>query len=261
MRPVSAILAAALLATPAIGGGHQFVNGEAVSLQPDQGYILVRTLQQPGGALRGTVKFTPVLYRVLSNEEIEQSKAAAAADPENWTTKIESNVVEPLADQPYAKIKDGSFLLTSLKPGTYIFGGSAVTNWATKSTGLMTTSLCMGTVKFEVKPGVVTDLGAILNARDDEPTDIPELSHVVLGKSNSTGEVLYDIAIRPSTPASEIPEALRTLPVVAADYRAVSPFPNYAGATISRLVPLAGVLGYDADGNALDLKAQPATSQ
>jgi hypothetical protein len=250
------IVAVCLLSTPALAGGHQFSNGEAVTVQPDQGYVLARTFQFPGGRLSGTAMLAPVLVRVLSDDELTQAKAAAAADPDRWQNKIESNVVEPLADKPYALVNTEEYLLIALKPGTYILAGTAVTAWAMVSEGLMTTSLCMGTVKFEVKPGVITDLGAILGARDDLPTDIPELAGVVLGKPVGSEARPFTLAIRPG--AQEVPAALSALPRVPADYRAVGAMPNYIGAPLSRLAPLAGVLDYDKNGNVIDLKAGAA---
>jgi hypothetical protein len=251
-----ALLAAALLAgTAAAAAPHQFVNGETVTLEPDQGYVLVRMMQRPGGLLRGTVKYAPVLIRVLSAEEMEKANAAAKADPSGWKDKIESNVAEPLADHPYAEADNRAVLLAPLKPGTYVFAGVALTNWASGSGGVMTTSLCMGTVSFEVKPGVVTDMGFILGARDDEPTTIPELAKVVAGKRTGFSTLVDDVAIRPASPALETPEKLRALPIVPADYRAVGAYPNFIGAPIGRLAPLEGVLEYDADGQAIDVKA------
>jgi len=45
---------------------------------------------------------------------------------------------------------------------------------------------------------------------------------------------------------------IRRVPAV---YRARSAFPNYFGAPINRLAPLAGVLDYDAAGHVVDLQA------
>lgn len=258
MTRLGFLLAAAMLAAaPGFAADHQFGPRDTVSLQPDQGYIVVRTLQRPGGALRGTIKFTPILIRLLSDEEMRDVKARAEKDPEHWIENVEPNVVEPLADNPYKVVGNEAVLVTSLKPGTYVLGGMAVTNWATRSEGQMLTSLCMGTVKFEVKPGVLTDLGAVLNARDDEPTDIPELAHVVTGHSLGFPILADAVAIRPAASATPLPESLRALPIVPAEYRAVVAYPNYFGTPIGRLAPLPGVLDYDKDGQVIDLKAAP----
>lgn len=255
MKLRTLVLTAALLSSCALGSNRQFANGELVTLQPDQGYVLVRTFQRPGGALRGTVKFMPLLIRLLSSQELEQVKTLATGDPEHWMEKTEPNVAEPSADRPYAKEGDEIFLVTSLKPGTYVLGGLAVTNWIAASTGAMVTSLSMGTVKFEVKPGVLTDLGTVLNAQDDRPTAIPELAKVVSGKDLGFGFGPEDVALRPATPDTEIPAQLRGVAIVPADYHAVPPYPDYTGAVLGRLAPVAGILDYDKDGQVIDLKA------
>jgi hypothetical protein len=256
MKLRALIAAISLLSTPAMADVHRFSNGEAVTVQPDQGYVLVRTFQFPGGRLSGTAMLAPIFVRVLSDDEVTQARALATADPDRWQDKIESNVVEPFADKPYALVGNEEYLLVALKPGTYILGGAALTNWIMVSSGIMTTSLCMGTVKFEVKPGVITDLGAVLGARDDLPTDIPELSGVVMGKPIGSEARPFTLAIRPG--AQDVPAALSALPRVPADYRAVGAMPNYSGAPLSRLAPLPGVLDYDKDGNVIDLKAGAA---
>lgn len=260
IRAIS-ICAAALFSTQTLAAEHQFKKGEAVSIQQNEGYVLVRTFQKPGGALRGAEKFSPILIRAASDDEMQQAEVLAEHDPKQWKDKVEPNVVEPLADQPYEEKSGEEFLLLSLKPGSYVLGGLAVTNWASKSTGVLLLSLCMGTAEFEVKPGVITDLGAILVALDDQPTTIPELSKVVAGKP--TGFV-YDpwiMGVRHATPDMEMPEKLRSLRVMPADYQAVGVSPNYLGGPIGRLAPLPGVLDYDADGNVIDLKAANGANQ
>jgi len=247
------ILAALLIPASVFAEDKQFENGEVVRLRPDRGYVLVRTFQTHDGGLRGTAMYTPVFVRVLSDDELKQAQAFAASDPDHWKEKVSPNVVEPLASHPYGTEKDMEFLLTSLSPGTYVLAGFAVTNWALVDSGVLITSLCMGTVKFEVKPGVVTDLGALLGARDDLPTGIPQLAHVVTGKPIGEGGVPYTLVLQPD--ALDVPAGLATLPRVPADYRAVGAFPNYLGAPLSRLTPVAGVLAYDKDGAVVDLKA------
>ncbi|MGH3428465.1 MAG: hypothetical protein ACRDQZ_13010, partial [Mycobacteriales bacterium] len=164
MRLVALLFAVLILSFPAIAADREFSAGEPVTLQPDMGYILVRTYQSQGRALSGTIMLAPLLIRVQSDDEITRDAAIAQNDPRHWQEKVEPNVVEPYSDNPYAVQNGEEYLLTSLKPGTYILAGLAFSNWALRDAGLMITSLCMGTVKFEVKPGVVTDMGALLTA-------------------------------------------------------------------------------------------------
>ena len=257
MRKTCLVILVLLLPLPALAQEQQFSKGQAVQLDPSKAYFLARTFERPGGALRGTVQILPVLIRVLSDEELAATKALAEKEPDRWKEKAEPNVLAMLANEPYARTKDEVTLLAAAKPGTYVLGGVALTNWASLNRGVMVASLCMGTVKFEAKPGVITDLGAILAARDDEPTDIPELAKVVSNKPNQVMLLAYSVAVRPATAETSVPPPLAALPRAPADYRATGAFPNYPGAPISRLAPLAGVIDYDENGDVVDLKAAP----
>jgi hypothetical protein len=103
---------------------------------------------------------------------------------------------------------------------------------------------------------VITDLGTVVNAMHELPTDIPELANVVAGKAVGLQVEFDDVAIRPQAPDTVTPDGLKSLPIVPADYHAVGWLPNYFGSYFGRLAPLSGVLDYDKDGNVLDLKAQ-----
>jgi hypothetical protein len=216
-----ALLGAVLISPPAFGDEHPFTEGQAVKVDSDQAYILVRMFKKPCGLVCGNRYYAPLLIRALSEDELKRADALAKEDPDGWRDRIEPNVVVPRASKTYAEVGMEEFLLTSLKPGTYLLGGLAAIP------GTLQASLCMGTVKFEAKPGVITDLGTIVNARNDEPTDIPELANVVMGKSMGDATFLEAVAIRPMTASTELPETLKSVPRVAADYHAVPPFPNY----------------------------------
>jgi hypothetical protein len=243
------LLAVALFVAPAFGGDQWFEKGEPVTLKPDMGYILVRSTRDERAL--ATINFSPILIRTLDPAQIE---AATKSD-----AKHEANVVIPRADHPYARTETELTQVIPLKPGTYVLGGLANVLRSGWTEITVVTSLCMGTVMFEVKPGVITDLGTILNAAHVLPTAIPELANVVAGKDLDMNIALMDVAIRPQ--ASDTPEALKALPIVPADYHAYGLFPNYLGGQFARLAPLPGVLDYDKDGNALDLKAQAAKAE
>lgn len=254
LRPL--IVAALLLSAPAFGQERQFKTGETVTLEPDKGYVLARTFESKGAGLSGTIRITPILARLLSEEELRQAAMLRQSDPDHWKTKIPSNVVAMLPEQPYMQQGEESVLLTGLKPGTYILAGVALQSWASRGKGEMASSLCMGTVKFEVRTGVITDLGDILAARDDRPTSIPELAGAATGKGrNFAGTPPYAVGVRPAGSSTLVPAALGTLPRVPADYRAMPAYPNYPGTNLSRLAPLPGVLDYDKNGDVVDVKA------
>jgi hypothetical protein len=255
MRFLALIFAAILFPLSTLADTHQFADGESVVVRPDMAYVLVRSFDLPGGGLHGTSMFMPVLVRVLNAEELKSANDLAQKDPDHWNTQIESNVLVPFADHPYLRKDKEAFMVVALKPGVYVLGGVSVGNWVTVSSGVMVTSLCMGTVKFEAKAGVITDLGAILTADDDKPTTIPELANVVSGKDRGFGPVPPVVGLRPATASMEMPDALKAFSIVPADYRAVGAYPNFIGARLSRLAPVAGVLEYDMDGQVIDLRA------
>jgi hypothetical protein len=227
-----------------------------VNLEPDKAYVLVRTTSEKfcSALLCRDYWFGPILIRFLTADELQQASVMAEQDPRHWKDTIEANVVEMQASQPYAEEGGQRILMMALKPGVYLLGGIALANDAKHHP--MFNSLCMGSVKFEARPGVITDLGTMLVARDDQPTTIPELSSFVSGKpALDDGSILVDVALRPDTDATQVPSMLKTFPVVAADYRAVPPIPNFLGANIGRIAPLPGVLAYDKDGEVIDLKS------
>jgi hypothetical protein len=244
MKRAALILALMTLATPGFATDATFENGAPVTLKPNMGYILVRNPRDERAL--ATINYSPVLIRSLDQAELEK-------------TGHEANVVVPPADRPYAHNDTEIIQVMALKPGTYVLGGIANLLRSGWTSARVTVSLCMGTVMFEVKPGVITDLGTILLAQHDKPTTIPELAKVVAGKDTDLYFVLFDVAIRPLGPNTPTPEALKSLPIMSADYHTYGWFPNYLGADFNRLAPIPGVLDYDKDGNPIDVKTGTKT--
>lgn len=254
MKNILALIVLLAAAQQAHAQARLFSNGEAVQLDPGQAYVLVRTRDMPGGGLRGTTSFSPIFYRALGDTELADVKTLADKDPEHWKDRAQPNVVMLMAAKAWQRSNGENVMLAAVKPGTYILGGVSATNWASKDEGVMVASLCMGTVRFEARPGIVTDLGTVLLALDNQPTDIPELKNLVSGKENGLSFTNL-IAIRPAPASTPPPAALAALQPAPADYRAMPAFPNYPAAALSRLAPLAGVLDYDRNGDVVDVKA------
>jgi len=240
----AAVLAGVLFSTCA-SSEDSFRQGQPVNLQTGSAYVFVRISGKICNFLT-CVKVVPYFIRTLSSEELNQASVLAEQDPDHWKDRVEPNVVRPSVNQPYADEGEYQVYLMSLRPGTYVFGGV----WG----GLMGTTLSMGSVKFDARPDVITDLGTVITAPDDQPTTIPELKDSVTGKGIGDVVVPYAAAIKPPS-TGDAPQDLKLLPFTAADYSAVQPFPNYLGASLMRLAPMPGVLGYDKDGQVLDLKS------
>jgi len=209
----------------------QFEDGEPVAMQDGYAYLLIRE----------NVAVNFVFVRALGADEW---KAIADEFKQDRDYRPPSNVVEIMGRDSYAKAGDERTYVLAVKPGTYILGE--------QSFGYNGACLCMGSVKFEAKAGVVTDLGTLLFANNDRPTTIPELANIVQQKVLSDDLPWIAMALRPATETT--PDPLKGLPRVLADYHAVNKFPNYFGAFADRLAPVPGILGYDAEGNVLDLR-------
>lgn len=136
--------------------------------------------------------------------------------------------------------------LNSVKPGTWIWYGPIMMAANGASVGSCN---CMGTVKFEVKPGVVTDLGNSLTELPqwNSQKDVAQLTLDEMNakraasgraplKSLITGQLRYGA-----------PPSLAAWPVVKAELQASGKLNNYYGLTISRVAPIPGILAYRRD--------------
>ncbi len=245
-----AVLLALLPACALAGDGNQLVKGAPVALKADTAYLLLRT-----SAAKDNFPVDVVFVRVLGAEELQAAVERHKADPD---AKEEPNVASVWFRDPYAEIDGRDIYLMSVKPGTYILAGPAFGAphgflYDDKFVGRMAACMCMGTVKFDARPGVVTDLGMILSVRADKPIAVPELAGYE--RNIDSSEMYLAMTVRPESADMPLPDALKPLPRADADYRAMGPFPNYFGSAIDRLAPVPGVLDYDKDGHVVDLKA------
>ena len=218
----------------------------AITLKPGSAYILFRT-KVPKGA----VPYNLVLVRELLAEEregYERARAEAfakAKNPERFTFVYEafSNVIADWPGRRFADSGDDYYFFYEVPPGTYLIAGTS------------NTCLCMGSVKFDARAGHITDLGYYLAGRLSRDSVIPELAPLTSRpKLRSHMLFLMASAIRPWRSDMPVPEELKALPRVGAEYRAVGPLPNLFGVSIGRLAPLQGVLGYDVEGRAIDVR-------
>ena len=138
---------------------------------------------------------------------------------------------------------DKSFTyLSELEPGTYAYYGPMS---MVPGGGLYGACYCMGTVKFEVKPGVITNLGDFLLENWASDADV-RVSGALL--ANTTGR-------SPVPPTYLVPASLSAYKVVPADWRAQGKLNNFYGIGIARFPTVPGVLAYDRD-RIVDLRAQ-----
>jgi hypothetical protein len=132
--------------------------------------------------------------------------------------------------------------LEEVEPGTYTVYGPAIVLPNGAASGKC---YCMGSVKFEVAPGKVTNLGDFLAMQwvgANEPL-------------RRKDPVLADKPVRPVDYA--LPASLAARPNQQADLRAAGKMNNFFGIIIDRVPAIPGVLGYQRD-KVIDLKAQTA---
>jgi hypothetical protein len=143
--------------------------------------------------------------------------------------------------------------LTKVKPGTYIYYGPIMFD---ANAGYMGLCYCMGTVKFEVKPGVITDIVNFLVAGTFQ-TPInpppPGVSVTPQGTFLAIGKQRYEVGKF----EWGLPASLKTFPSAQADFHAAGKMNNYFGITIARIPAIPGILGYQRD-TVIDLKAAAA---
>lgn len=122
--------------------------------------------------------------------------------------------------------------LTSVVPGTYIWYGPA----SAAGDGLC---YCMGSVRFEVAAGVITNLGNALQAPADAGV-LPEAGNIAFAKSLPTLS---------ATPANyDLPASLANGPAARTpEFSASGKVDNIFGGMITRLAPIDGVLAYQRD--------------
>lgn len=217
----------------------QFRDGEKVAIRADAAYLLFRT------DARMDNFFDFVFLR-----EDGTGPAPPAAQPRLDDAGSDANLFRSDSRDVYAKTADSRFFLLEVPAGSYVV--ALVTFKRMAGAG---TCLCMGTVRFDAKPGMVTDLGTFLAELEDRPSKLPELAAFTNPPTPyRVAPALAVMTVRPPLSAAAVPDALKGATLVAADYRAVGKFPNWFHTMINRMAPVAGVLAYELD-RAVDLKA------
>lgn len=275
---IAAALASATLLTPALA--HAEVTQKPIeekklasgrqSLSPSQGYIYLHAPQ----------RVTIMLIKEPSAEELAAYEAewtAALAEAKvkyprtlaswredlAWARKY-GKTLPPMPPEPteanfsigrldqrmivnigpqfiYAQQGEEFSYLHELEPGTYRYYGPV---FASPNGAVGGVCACMGSVKFEVKPGMVTNLGDFLVA-------VPvRVADAALGLD-------LDLIHGPTDYA--LPERLAAFPHQEADWRAAGKIDNFYGLMVGRMPPVPGVLAYERD-RVIDLKANGGAS-
>ena len=282
------ILAAILLAPMAQAADNPdwviMKDGAPVTIRPDRAYILYRTVRTgevPPGMevifLRDPGQSEVDAYWAARATAYEAAKAKRERERRAALKKREDGVAGVTVPPPFSeadftfrydgapnlmRVNNGnqffkdeteSVYLIEVRPSTYVIAGAAHKIFINTLT-----CMCMGTVRFEAKPGVVTDLGTIIIDDVAKVSTFPELVSLTGRGARINGMIaLMVLAVRPYAEGMTVPAPLQALARVPADFRAVGKFPNTFAASVNRMAPMPGVLAYDED-RVIDVKAQTA---
>ncbi|MBO0750262.1 MAG: hypothetical protein J2O44_07535 [Porphyrobacter sp.] len=156
---------------------------------------------------------------------------------------IESRMQVQIGPQfVYAKGDSDYGYLQEVEPGTYTIYGPI---FLAANGAVAGKCFCMGTVKFEVVPGKITNLGDFMTLRWMGADELLRARDPAL-------------AGKPPQPVNyDLPASLTAKVNQRADLRAAGKMNNFFGIMIDRMPAVPGVLGYQRD-KVIDLKAQTA---
>ena len=232
----------------------QYDPRDPVTIDPDRSYVFYRT----------NVRGAMVLLREVSDEEREATRIAAftraRANYERRQAQWERSHIrcqrnptpdcperpqevtletfpDPVPDssrwveiwwQPrFTAGDEGNSYFRALEPGSYILYGNVMLGNNGSGMGVC---LCMGSLRFEARPGQIVDLGEVRYAADPTP-----------------GRQPWGVTVVPYAPTMAVPPRLAGLPRVPAEFHAAGKVPNYFGVEIERHPALPGVLAYQRD--------------
>lgn len=134
--------------------------------------------------------------------------------------------------------------LTAVKPGTYIYYGPM---YYTPGLAPAGACYCMGTVRFEVKAGMITDLGNSLMALPKFAPPYSVATQAMLKMNDERKAKGKEPLWNPSEVAYGVPDSLKALPAVKAELVANGKINNHFGVPIDRMPPIPGILDYRRD--------------
>ncbi len=270
----SAIMAPNALAGEPVPGpvSESEVTTGKVALDPTRGYILLSgAMRQNGIFLRIPDAETRAKYKVDWDKAFAKAQKRHASDLIAWQQDVEISkqtsskprdkpeaptaenfTIDPIEMRDsvsfgpmfvYSKGQDYFSYLNWVKPGTYIYYGPL---FLSPQGGMMGTCTCMGSVQFEVKPGVVTVVGNSLIV-------LPQMDPraVVAMEASTKGYVVKALAASRKLQSAPLdlalPVSLKAWPSVPVDLRASGKMNNFHGVTVSRMGDIPGILIYKRD--------------
>ena len=225
------------------------------ALKSDRAYLLFRSSRAKSGMLN----IEHIFLRVPNEVEIaayRDAKQTAFEKALPGLRKEAKDGSEPVIET-FAFAYDGAPNVFTVDAGDYLEDGKQERTYLIEvpagtyvlygiSAGgrSVVTCNCLGTVKFEAKPGIVTFMGALYADKVHEPSPVPHLEDN-RGPSMFTAGWVLGQAVVPAAVDTPVPLAIGSLPIARAEYFAVAPYHDPAAMGINRLAPVPGILDYD----------------
>lgn len=153
----------------------------------------------------------------------------------------------------FAKGGGRSVYLQALPPGTYTLYGPISVGQDKVAMG---TCMCLGTVRFTVEKGVITDLGRLTFSFIDALL-APRQAGVTKPKTEfDMPQGVTTLALEPTKPGEVIDPRIGSFLVKPAVYRPAGKLPNWYGIRVDRVTAIPGIFRYDRD-KMIDLTAAP----
>ena len=283
MRALKLMLAAGTLVAPSLVLAEAVEEKNLVSgkqkLDPASGYIFLQANYRTFGTfLRVPDESTRAAYKKDWDEAFAKAQKKYPGKVKDWEAEVaiakqtrkappeppveptpENFSIDPIELRDtvsfgpmfiYSKDEAASRFnyLTAVKPGTYIYYGPVLMQPGGITGGQC---FCMGTVRFEVKPGVITDLGNFLIAAPDAVKDWDVASADAWRRAEEKAAKKGEPVEAPGTGrpklAYGVPDSLKALPAVQAEFYAHGKLNNYYALMFTRIPPIPGVLGYRRD--------------
>ena len=248
--------------------------GGKQSIDPEKGYIFTHgTARNFGWFIKTPDADDLAKYEADWREALEKAKKRYPRQLANWETDVSiarqtKNTPPPKPVEPteqnfsinsielrlgvgfgpqyvFSKGDDYYSYLMQVEPGTYTYYGP-VLNTGNAMGGIC---YCMGSVRFEVKAGVITNFGDFLSKA--------WIDSAAARKAWSEKEPDKPYAVPLSSLDYAIPQSLAAYPAEQPDLQAAGKMNNFYGIMIGRMPPVDGVLGYERD-TVIDLRAAAA---
>jgi hypothetical protein len=277
LRLIAAAIALASTPSAALANGDPVEEKNLLSgkekLDPAQGYIFLHAAGRSNGLfLRVPDEATRAEYQKEWEEAFAKAEKKYPSQLKRWESdvavakqtknKIPNMPLPPSRDTfsigaielrdlvgfgpmfVFSKAEDKFAYLTAVKPGTYIYYGPIF-----YAPGLVPAGACycMGTVKFEVKAGMVTDLGNFLGAAPKSAAPFDVGNQLLMQMNEERAAKGKEPVLPTQQLAFGLPDSLKAWPSAQAEFFASGKMNNYFGITITRMSPIRGVLDYKRD--------------